>query len=44
MMGKKVMLVIKNLEAEQNDCFHHIFLAFLLIKRKQIIKLNSLPT
>jgi hypothetical protein len=45
MMGKKVVLIIKkNLETEQNDCFRHIFLTFLLIKRKKTIKLNSLPT
>jgi len=30
--------VIKNLETEQNDCFRHIFLAFLLIKRKKNYK------
>jgi hypothetical protein len=23
--GKKVVLVIKNLETKQNDCFRHIF-------------------
>jgi hypothetical protein len=50
MAEKKVMLVIKNLKTEQNDFVrkdtvvspHH--LAFLLIKRKKITKLNSLPT
>jgi len=30
--------VIKNLETEQNDCFRHIFLAFLLIKIKKYYK------
>jgi len=26
MMGKKIVLVIKKLKTEQNDCFRHIFL------------------
>jgi hypothetical protein len=43
MMGKKVVLVIKNLDTEQNDCFA-IFFSFFVNKKKKITKVNSLPT
>jgi hypothetical protein len=37
MMGKKVVLVIKNLETEQNDCFV-IFFSFFVNKKKKNYK------